>query len=112
MDVKSAFLNGCLNEEVYVAHPKGFIDLVYPQHVYKLNKALYELKKASRVRYERLTIYLSHKGYTREGADKTLFINKSKKDIIVAHIYVNDIIFRGFPYDLVSNFIDIMQSKF
>ncbi|TYK08777.1 putative mitochondrial protein [Cucumis melo var. makuwa] len=48
MDVKSAFLNGYLNEEVYVAQPKGFIDSKFPQHVYNLNKALYELKQASR----------------------------------------------------------------
>ncbi|KAA0045318.1 gag-pol polyprotein [Cucumis melo var. makuwa] len=48
MDVKSAFLNGYLNEEVYVAQPKGFIDSKFPQHVYNLNKALYGLKQASR----------------------------------------------------------------
>ncbi|TYK22560.1 F5J5.1 [Cucumis melo var. makuwa] len=48
IDVKSAFLNGYLNEEVYVAQPKGFVDSEFPQHVYKLNKALYGLKQASR----------------------------------------------------------------
>ncbi|KAA0032911.1 gag-pol polyprotein [Cucumis melo var. makuwa] len=48
MNVKSAFLNDYLNEEVYAAQPKGFIDSEYPQHVYKLNKALYRLKQALR----------------------------------------------------------------
>ncbi|TYK21311.1 F5J5.1 [Cucumis melo var. makuwa] len=58
MDVKSAFLNGYLNEDVYVAQPKGFVDSDVPQHVYKLNKALYGLKQAPTASYERLTIYL------------------------------------------------------
>ncbi|TYK03060.1 gag-pol polyprotein [Cucumis melo var. makuwa] len=89
MDVKSAFLNGYLNKEVYVAQPKGFIDSEFSQHVYKLNKALYGLK-----------------------ADKTLFIHKMDDNLIVEQIYVDDIIFGGFPKDLVDNFTDIMKSEF
>jgi hypothetical protein len=58
MDVKSAFLNGILQEEVYVEQPKGFLDPHYPHHVYKLKKALYGLKQAPRAWYERLTTYL------------------------------------------------------
>jgi len=65
MDVKSAFLNGILQEEVYVEQPKGFMDPHYPQHVYKLKKALYGLKQAPRACYERLTTYLLEKGFTR-----------------------------------------------
>ncbi|KAA0042159.1 putative gag-pol polyprotein [Cucumis melo var. makuwa] len=112
MDVKSAFLNGYLNEEVYVAQPKGFIDSEYPQHVYKLNKALYGLKQASRAWYERLAIYLNCKGYFRGGTNKTLFIHITNDELIVAQIYVDDIIFGGFPQDLVNNFIDIMKLQF
>ena len=84
MDVKSTFLNEYLNEEVYVAQPKGFIDPIYPQYVDKLIKALYGLKQAPRAWYEQLTIYLGHKGYSRGGADKTLFINISDEDLIAA----------------------------
>jgi hypothetical protein len=65
MDVKSAFLNGILHEKVYVEHPKGFQDPHHPQHVYKLKKALYGLKLASRAWYERLTTYLLAKGCIR-----------------------------------------------
>jgi hypothetical protein len=65
MDVKSAFLNGFLLEEVYVAQPKGFQDPQYPEHVYKLKKALYGLKQAPRAWYERLTTYLLAHGFIR-----------------------------------------------
>jgi len=55
MDVKSAFLNGIINEEVYVEQPPGFEDHQHPNHVYKLKKALYGLKQAPRQWYERLS---------------------------------------------------------
>jgi len=69
MDVKSAFLNGVLQEEVYVEQPKGFQDPHHPHHVYKLKKALYGLKQAPRAWYECLTTYLLGKGFTRGQAD-------------------------------------------
>ncbi|KAA0042994.1 hypothetical protein IC582_025355 [Cucumis melo] len=112
MDVKSAFLNGYLNEEVYVAQPKGFINSEHPKHVYKLNKALYGLKQVPRAWYDRLTEYLRSRGYSRGEIDKTLFIHRKSDQLLVAQIYVDDIIFGGFPQDLVHNFINIMQSEF
>ncbi|KAL0554028.1 hypothetical protein IC582_007933 [Cucumis melo] len=112
MDVKSAFLNGYLNEEVYVAQPKGSVDSEFPQHVYKLNKVLYGLKQAPRAWYERLTIFLCDKEYSRSGTDKTLFINRTSSKLIVAQIYVDDIIFGGFPKALGDFFINIMKSEF
>ncbi|GJS00157.1 retrovirus-related pol polyprotein from transposon TNT 1-94 [Tanacetum coccineum] len=57
MDVKSAFLNGFINEEVYVAQPPGFIDFEKPDHVYKLKKALYDLKQAPKAWYDRLKAF-------------------------------------------------------
>ncbi|TYK01623.1 gag-pol polyprotein [Cucumis melo var. makuwa] len=112
MDVKSAFVNGYLNEEVFVVQPKEVVNSEFPRHVYKLNKALYGLKQAPRAWYERLTIYLGDKGYSRGGTDKTLFINRTSSELIVAQIYVDDIIFGGFPKALVDNFINIMKSEF
>lgn len=59
MDVKCAFLNGYLKEEVYVEQPLGFENPEFPNHVYKLDKALYGLKQAPRAWYERLSSYSS-----------------------------------------------------
>ncbi|WJX56460.1 hypothetical protein P8452_42120 [Trifolium repens] len=76
MDVKSAFLNGYLQEEVYVEQPKGFVDPEHPNYVYKLKKALYGLKQAPRAWYERLTQFLEEQGYRKGGSDKTLFVKE------------------------------------
>jgi len=62
MYVKSAFLNGYLNEEVYVKPPKGFVDPSFPNHVYRLKKTMYGLKQTPRAWYERLTQFLVDKG--------------------------------------------------
>ena len=77
MDVKSVFLNGFVNDKVYVEQPKGFVDAKFPNHVCKLHKPLYGLKQAHRAWYERLADYLTRNGYTQEVSDKTLIIKKS-----------------------------------
>nr|KYP74051.1 Retrovirus-related Pol polyprotein from transposon TNT 1-94 [Cajanus cajan] len=79
MDVKSAFLNGFIQEEAYV-EPPGFVDFKYPNHVYKLKKALYGLKQALRSWYYRLRKFLIDKDYVRGKVDNTLFVKKFKKD--------------------------------
>ena len=76
MDVKSAFLNGFINEGVYVEQPPGFEDHQHLNHVFKLKKALYGLKQAPRQWYERLINFLLSHGYERGMIDKTLFIKK------------------------------------
>jgi len=65
MDVTSAFLNGLLNEEVYISQPPRFEDHLYPNHVFKLKKTLYSLKQAPRQWYERIRNFLLSKGYAR-----------------------------------------------
>ena len=112
MDVKSAFLNGYLNEEVYVEQPKGFVDPNLPDHVYKLRKALYGLIQAPKAWYERLTKFLTDKGYKKRGIDKTLFVKDEGGKIMVAQIYVDDIVFGGMSDRMVKHFTDQMQAEF
>ncbi|KAK2419944.1 putative mitochondrial protein [Trifolium repens] len=112
MDVKSAFLNGYLQEEVYVEQPKGFVDPEHPNYVYKLKKALYGLKQAPRAWYERLTQFLEEQGYRKGGSDKTLFVKQEKGKFIIAQIYVDDIVFGGMSNTMVQHFVQQMQSEF
>ncbi|KAG7584165.1 GAG-pre-integrase domain [Arabidopsis suecica] len=112
MDVKSAFLNGILQEEVYVEQPKGFEDMMKPEYVFKLKKALYGLKQAPRAWYERLTNFLLEKGYNRGSVDKTLFILEENKEIMMVQIYVDDIIFGSTSQKLVDQFIENMTREF
>ena len=93
MDVRSAFLNGMLQEEVYVEQPKGFVDPHRPNDVYKLKRALYGLKQAPRAWYDILTAYLTKHGFKRGSADTALFIRKDKNSFVVAQIYVDDFFF-------------------
>ncbi|GJY80304.1 putative ribonuclease H-like domain-containing protein [Tanacetum coccineum] len=93
MDVKSAFLYGTIYEEVYVTQPPGFVDPKFPKKVYKVVKTLYGLHQAPRAWYATLSTFLEKSGYRRGTIDKTLFINKDKKDIMLVHVYVDDIIF-------------------
>ncbi|XP_073056906.1 uncharacterized protein [Primulina eburnea] len=112
MDVKSAFLNGFLSEEVHVRQPKGFKDPHKPNHVYKLKKALYGLKQAPRAWYGRLTDYLLDIGFTRGEVDKTLFIQKAQGEILICQIYVDDIIFGASSQKHANDFVECMSSTF
>ena len=112
MDVKSAFLNDILHEEVYVEQPKGFEDPKHPDHVYKLKKVLYGLKQSPQAWYERLTIFLLESSFARGRADKTLFIKKESKYILIAQIYVDDIVFGSTSKKLTHNFFEHMKSQF
>ncbi|GKE59275.1 retrovirus-related pol polyprotein from transposon TNT 1-94 [Tanacetum coccineum] len=93
MDVKTAFLHGTLKEDVYVCQPEGFIDVDHLSYVYKLKKALYGLKQAPRAWYDELSTFLLHNHFFKGTIDLTLFIRRFVDDILVLHVYVDDIIF-------------------
>ena len=112
MDVKTAFLNGFLKEDVYVAQPKGFIDPHFLDHVLYLKKSLYGLKQAPKASYDWLTEYLVLDGFTREQADQTLFIKREDGELIVAQVYVDDIIFGSTKDELAHKLSGLMQAEF
>jgi hypothetical protein len=112
MDVKSAFLNGPIKEEVYVEQPPGFEDSESPNHVYRLSKALYGLKQAPRAWYECLRYFLITNGFKVGKADPTLFTKTVAKDLFVCQIYVDDIIFGSTNKSTCEKFSRIMIQKF
>ncbi|GJT12769.1 putative ribonuclease H-like domain-containing protein [Tanacetum coccineum] len=112
MDVKSAFLYGTIDEEVYVSQPPGFVDPDHPKKVYKVVKALYGLHQAPRAWYATFSTFLEEHGYRRGTIDKTLFIKKDKKDIILVQVYVDDIIFGSTRKSWCDEFEALMKGRF
>nr|GEU69754.1 putative ribonuclease H-like domain-containing protein [Tanacetum cinerariifolium] len=112
IDVKSAFLYGKIEEEVYVCQPLGFEDPEFHDRVYKIEKALYGLHQAPKAWYETLSTYLLDNGFYRGQIDKTLFIKTFKDDIILVQVYIDDIIFGSTRKELCTEFKKIMHKKF
>ncbi|WVZ48612.1 hypothetical protein U9M48_000033 [Paspalum notatum var. saurae] len=112
MDVKSAFPNGFIEEEVYVRQPPGFESARFPDRVYKLRKALYGPKQAPRAWYARLKSFLLKSGFVMGSVDKTLFLLSRGGDTTIVRIYVDDIIFGGSSHALVSSFAERMSGEF
>nr|GEU62385.1 retrovirus-related Pol polyprotein from transposon TNT 1-94 [Tanacetum cinerariifolium] len=112
MDVKSAFLYERIDEEVYVTQPKGFVDPQHPKKVYKVVKALYRLHQAPRAWYATLSTFLLKHGYKRGTINKTLFLKKNKRDIILVQVYVDDIIFGSTKKAWCDEFEALMKGEF
>nr|GEV66935.1 retrovirus-related Pol polyprotein from transposon TNT 1-94 [Tanacetum cinerariifolium] len=112
MDVKSAFLYGTINEEVYVSQPPGFVDTKFSNKVYKVVKALYGLHQAPKAWYATLSTFLEKSRYRRGAIDKTLFIKQDKKGIMLFQIYVDDIIFGSTKKSWCDEFEELIKNRF
>ncbi|GJX55722.1 retrovirus-related pol polyprotein from transposon TNT 1-94 [Tanacetum coccineum] len=112
MDVKTAFLNSPLKDEVYVVQRDGFVDPDHPEKVYRLRKALYGLKQASRAWYDELSNFLMSKGFTKGIIDPTLFTIRYGEDILLVQIYVDDIILGSTNPKFSKRFEKLMHSRF
>ncbi|GKD63614.1 retrovirus-related pol polyprotein from transposon TNT 1-94, partial [Tanacetum coccineum] len=112
MDIKMAFLNGELKEEVYVSQPEGIVDQDNLSHVYKLKKTLYSLKQVPRVWYDMLSSFLISRHFTKGAVDPTLFTRKAGNDLLLVQIYVDDIIFASTNTALCNEFANLMTTKF
>ncbi|GJZ04167.1 retrovirus-related pol polyprotein from transposon TNT 1-94 [Tanacetum coccineum] len=112
MDVKTAFLNSPLKEEVFVQQPNGFVDPDFPNHFYRLKKALYGLKQASRAWYDKLSSFLIKHHFTKGIVDPTLFTRRHRDDILLVQIYVDDIIFGSTKPVFAKRFEKLMKDNF
>jgi hypothetical protein len=112
IDVKSAFLNGPLQERVYVEQPPGFEYPKKPNHVYLLHKALYGLKQAPRAWYDCLKFFLLKNGFEIGKVDYTLFTRKVDNQLFVCQIYVDDIIFGSTDETFCEEFSRVMTNMF
>nr|GEV44746.1 putative ribonuclease H-like domain-containing protein [Tanacetum cinerariifolium] len=112
MDVKSAFMYGTIDEELYVTQPPGFVDPKFPNKVYKIVKALYGLHQAPRAWYATLSTFLEKNRYRRGAINKTLFIKQHKKDIMLVQVYVDDIIFGSTKKSWCDEFEELMKNRF
>ncbi|GJR28637.1 retrovirus-related pol polyprotein from transposon TNT 1-94 [Tanacetum coccineum] len=112
IDVKMAFLNGTLKEEVFVSQPDGFVDPDFPNHVYRLKKALYGLKQAPRAWYDKLSSFLIEHHFIKVIADPILFTRRHRDDILLVQIYVDDIIFGSTNQVFSNRFAKLMKDNF
>ena len=104
MDVKTVFLNGVIEEEVYLEQPQGFEVEDRHTHVCKLKKALYGLKRAPRAWYERIDGFLSSMGFTKSKVDPNLYLKVVEDELVILLLYVDDL-------SLTGNEKQVMESK-
>eukprot|EP00253_Pinus_taeda_P015671 PITA_15671 len=112
MDMKSTFLNGDLEEEVYIEQPDGFILGNDPNLVCRLIKALYGLKQAPRAWYYRLDKYIHQQGFSKGSVDSNLHINFENDKLLILVVYVDDIIFGSNEEAMSQSFALVMQKEF
>jgi hypothetical protein len=112
VDVKNYFLNSVIQKEVFVTQPLRFENPKYPNSVYKLSNALYELKQAPRAWYARLKKFLLEHGYVMGSVDKIIFTLNHDTDFLLVQIYVDDIIFGDSSHTLVFRFQEMIKNEF
>ena len=112
MDVKNAFLNGELHEEVYMEQPEGYVHPKFPDYVCKLKKALYGLKQAPRAWTNRISKFLQSIGFVISMADYSMYVKKTDAGLVVIVIYVDDLIITGDDKVQITNVKKVLRAKF
>lgn len=112
LDVKSAFLNGELLEEVYVNQPEGFVKKGQEHKVYKLLKALYGLRQAPRAWYSRLNKYLKELGFEKCPYEQAVYTKKEGDECLIIGVYVDDLLVTGSSVSNIMKFKAQMNMEF
>ena len=112
LDVKSSFLNGEIEEEIYVHQPEGFIKKGKEDYVLRLKKALYGLKQAPRAWNYKLDCILKSMGFIRSVGDQAVYILKNVQDKLLVGVYVDDLIITGSNTEGIEGFKTSMKTKF
>ena len=112
MDVNKVFLNGTLQEAIFMMQYEGFKDLVRPQHVCMLKKALYGLKQALRAWFDRLKTTLLDQGFANSVSDTSLFYYRVNDKLLLVLVYVDDILITGEDSKLILKLITDLDSPF
>ncbi|MCF8701902.1 DDE-type integrase/transposase/recombinase, partial [Corynebacterium sp. MC-10] len=112
MDVKSAFLNGVLDEEVYIQQPMGYKVKMQEDKVLRLKKALYGLKQAPRAWNSRIDKYLQENGFAKCPHEHALYTKMKDGDILIVCLYVDDLIFAGNNQRMIDEFKQSMAKVF
>ncbi|KAI5334234.1 hypothetical protein L3X38_024367 [Prunus dulcis] len=113
LDVQSAFLNGKLQEEVYVEQPEGFVVQGKEDRVYRLHKALYGLKQAPRAWYGEIDSYFAECGFEKSLSEATIYTKtRGENDILIVSIYVDDIVYTGSNQGMLNEFKKDMKEKY
>jgi len=112
LDVKSTFLNGVLEEEIYVEQPEGFVKHGEEDKVYLLRKALYGLKQAPRALYSRINDHLLSIGFTKSLSEFTLYVKDKGNSFLIVSLYVDDLLVTGDDTKLIDEFKQEMMQAF
>ncbi|WRX30249.1 Reverse transcriptase [Theobroma cacao] len=113
MDVKSAFLNGTLSEDILIEQPEGFVEPGKERKVCKLVKALYGLKQAPRAWYDRIDTYLKSQGFIRSANEPTLYVSDSSiSDKLIISLYMDDLLITGPSGSILDDFKRSMKQEF
>ena len=113
LNVKSAFLYGDLNEEVFVEQPCGYVQKGHEQKVYKLKNAFYGLKQALHAWYSRIEAYFMKGGFEKCDYEHTLFIQRGKEaKVLIVSLYVDDLMFTGNDELIFTEFKNSMKNEF
>ena len=112
LDINNAFLQGTLDEEVYMEQPPGFIDRDHPNHVCRLRKAIYGLKQAPRAWYVELKTFLLSLGFKNSLADTSLFVLQRGPEAVYLLVYVDDILITGNSKQRIHTVLKLLAERF